>query len=274
MECVMVLLGEKTDWKSVKGVLNNVGDFMGRLLDYKVEKTAEKVWKKARDGWISKETFRPEEVKKVSVSASALCTWAVACSKYQFVEKKVAPKRAKHKEVTAVLAKAESELKVKLDQLQEVKDKVAKLEANCNRMQADKEELEQEMDRAANRMRRAEKLVVLLADEGVRWKETVETISGEIERLVGNVFLSCACISYFGAFTGAYREKLVAQWVEGCVERNIPTSDGFKLVTVMGDPVVIRSWNIAGLPNDQVSCENGILALKAERYALCIDPQQ
>jgi hypothetical protein len=34
----------------------------------------------------------------------------------------------------------------------------------------------------------------------------VESIVGEIERLVGNVFISCACISYFGGFTGEYRE--------------------------------------------------------------------
>jgi len=38
--------------------------------------------------------------------------------------------------------------------------------------------------------------------------------------------------------------------------------------------VVIRNWNIAGLPNDKVSSENGILCTSAERYALCIDPQQ
>jgi len=62
------------------------------------------------------------------------------------------------------------------------------------------------MDRSSKRMVRAEKLVVLLADEGVRWKETVETIQGDIERLVGNVFLSCACLSYFGGFTGQFRE--------------------------------------------------------------------
>lgn len=42
----------------------------------------------------------------------------------------------------------------------------------------------------------------------------------------------------------------------------------------MGDPVVIRGWNISGLPTDQVSIENGILATKAQRWALCIDPQQ
>jgi dynein heavy chain len=128
------------------------------------------------------------------------------------------------------------------------------------------------MDRSSKRMARAEKLVVLLADEGVRWAETVKTIQGEIERLVGNVFISCACISYFGAFTGQYREKLVEKWVEGCIEREIPTSDDFSLVTTMGDPVVLRNWGIAGLPSDQVSSENGILTMQAERYALCIDP--
>jgi dynein heavy chain len=121
-------------------------------------------------------------------------------------------------------------------------------------------------------MRRAEKLVVLLADEGVRWKETVEIISGQIERLVGNVFLSCACISYYGAFTGQYREMLVENWLEGCKERNIPTDEKFSLVDIMGDPVIMRNWGIAALPSDQVSLENGILTTQAERYALCIDP--
>jgi dynein heavy chain len=128
------------------------------------------------------------------------------------------------------------------------------------------------MDRSTKRMGRAEKLVVLLADEGVRWESTVETITEEIEKLVGDVFISCACISYFGAFTGLYREKLVEKWIEGCIEREIPTSDDFTLVKTMGDPVVLRNWGIAGLPSDNVSSENGILTMKAERYSLCIDP--
>jgi len=83
-------------------------------------------------------------------------------------------------------------------------------------MQDEKEKLETDMDRCEKRMARAEKLVVLLADEGVRWKETVEVMKIEIENLVGNVFISCACISYFGAFTGIFRRKLVATWVGYC----------------------------------------------------------
>jgi len=108
-------------------------------------------------------------------------------------------------------------------------------------------------------MVRASKLVVLLKDEGVRWKENIQTIAEEIERLVGNVFLSCACISYFGPFTGTYRTRLVSAWVTECIELGIPTSEDFGLVTILGDPVELRNWNIATLPSDQVSQENGIL---------------
>jgi dynein heavy chain len=119
------------------------------------------------------------------------------------------------------------------------------------------------MDRCEKRMGRAEKLVILLADEGVRWKETVATLSLEVEQLVGNVFLSCACISYYGAFTGIYRQRLVSKWVSRCLDKGIPTSEEFSLIKIMGDPVIVRGWNIAGLPTDQVSTENGILATKA-----------
>jgi dynein heavy chain len=117
-------------------------------------------------------------------------------------------------------------------------------------MQDEKEGLEAKMNRSAAQMGRAEKLVVLLADEGVRWAETVETISEKIDRLVGDIFISCACISYYGAFTGEYRQELVNMWSEGCKERNIPFTEPFSLVNAMGDPVVIRSWGIAGLPSD------------------------
>ena len=49
-------------------------------------------------------------------------------------------------------------------------------------MNTEKEELEFNMDRSSKRMARAEKLVVLLADEGVRWAETVKVIQADIEK--------------------------------------------------------------------------------------------
>ena len=64
------------------------------------------------------------------------------------------------------------------------------------------------------------------------------------------MFLSCACISYFGAFTGIYRKNLTDKWIKKCVEKGIPTSEDFSLIKIMGDPVVTRGWNIASLPTD------------------------
>ncbi len=41
----------------------------------------------------------------------------------------------------------------------------------------------------------------------------------------------------------------------------------------LGVPVVIQSWNIAGLPKDDTSTENGVIIDKTKRWPLMIDPQ-
>jgi len=41
-----------------------------------------------------------------------------------------------------------------------------------------------------------------LGDESVRWRSTAEDLGDKMLLLVGDVFLSAACISYTGAFTG------------------------------------------------------------------------
>lgn len=53
----------------------------------------------------------------------------------------------------------------------------------------------------------------------------------------------------------------------------IPCSASFSLITTLGEPVVIRAWNIAGLPVDAFSIENGIIVEKSRRWGLMIDPQ-
>lgn len=63
------------------------------------------------------------------------------------------------------------------------------------------------------------------------------------------------------------------EWNLYCLKLGIPCSDNFSLVTTMGEPVLIRAWNIAGLPVDTYSIENGIIATNARRWPLMIDPQ-
>lgn len=118
----------------------------------------------------------------------------------------------------------------------------------------------------------AGKLIELLGDEGERWLKTVDLLSKEVEKLVGNVFIAAASISYLGPFTGGYRDRLVQEWIKLCKAEQIPITDKYSLVNTLGDPVEIRTWNICGLPSDSVSIDNGILATKTSRWPLMIDP--
>nr|CAH7751153.1 unnamed protein product [Callosobruchus chinensis] len=79
---------------------------------------------------------------------------------------------------------------------------------------------------------------------------------------------------FFGFFILlTFRQDLLKGWNEFSFKTGIPCSQNFSLVTTMGEPVVIRAWNIAGLPVDNYSIENGIISTTARRWPLMIDPQ-
>ena len=66
----------------------------------------------------------------------------------------------------------------------------------------------------------------------------------------------------------------MAGWAQQLAQGGITASSGqFSLAGVLGEPVKIRGWIIAGLPNDAFSIDNAIMAFTARRWPLCIDPQ-
>lgn len=79
------------------------------------------------------------------------------------------------------------------------------LKAQLNQAQKEQEDLNHQADLTKVRLERAGKLTSALADEGIRWDQTAEKIRQDTELLVGDVFISSACIAYYGAFTGPYR---------------------------------------------------------------------
>ena len=213
MACVLTMLGTKdVKWENIRNEIRDPAQFIKRVQGFDVTSMSEVLLKRVREKWFKMPEFNPKDVGTKSVPAGKLCDWALALSSYQSVNKNIIPKKEKAAEMDKFLKEQMAILSKKQEELRIVKDKVAELVANANRLKAMKDELEFRMNRDQARMGRAEKLVVLLADEAVRWKETVEILDKDIYELVGNVFLSCACISYFGAFTGVYRKQLTDSW--------------------------------------------------------------
>ncbi len=271
MEAVCILLSEKPDWDTAKKVLGDP-NFMKKLMEYDKDNIPEKILKQMKK-YIENPDFTADSVGKVSRAAKGMCMWARAMDVYSKVAKEVEPKRQRLAAANQQLQDAQSKLKEKQDALNEVESRVAELQRQLRQAETDKKSLADQAELCEKRLVRAGKLTSALGDEAIRWGETAEVISKNLERLVGDVFLASACVSYYGAFTGQYRDGMVASWIEQCQELEIPVSPDFNLRGTLSDAVVVREWIIAGLPTDSVSIDNGVLVARGKRWPLMIDPQ-
>ena len=139
--------------------------------------------------------------------------------------------------------------------------------------QQKKKELEDNIRQCEQKLIRAEKLIGGLGGEKDRWTENAKTLGENYIKITGDVLLSAGVVAYLGAFTVNYRNECVKEWSVECKARKIPCSDVFSLSNTLGEPVKIRAWQIAGLPVDAFSVDNGIIVSNSRRWPLCIDPQ-
>ncbi|WIA13579.1 hypothetical protein OEZ85_007146 [Tetradesmus obliquus] len=271
MEAVCILKQEKPDWDTAKRVLGDV-NFMRSLEDFDKDNIPDAVIKKLRR-YIDDPNYQPDVVAKQSRAAMSLCMWTRAMDVYNRVAKVVEPKRQKLREAEAQLEQANAQLQEKQDALAAVVSRVNSLKKQLADAQSEQCKLNDQVDLTRKRLERAGKLTSGLADEGVRWQATADQLQTQTELLVGDVFLSAACIAYYGAFTGSYREELVSSWVAKCQELAIPVSQNCTLRGTLASPVEVREWLLAGLPSDGTSIDSSILVTRGKRWPLMIDPQ-
>ncbi|CAI8029533.1 Dynein heavy chain 6, axonemal [Geodia barretti] len=272
MEAICILFNTRPDWPSAKTLLGDTG-LMKKMIDYDKDKISESMLKKLKK-YIENPKFVPETVEKTSRACKSMCLWVRALDLYAKVFRTVEPKREKLNGAQDELAKVMAQLKEKQEKLASIEAKIADLQASYERSVAEKEELTTNIEKTQARLDRAAKLTTGLADEQIRWAETVTRLDTEVNNVAGDVFVAAACVAYCGAFTNVYREKLVASWINQCGELEIPISSDFTVTNTLADPYEIRQWNQYGLPRDSVSTENAVLVTRGRRWPLMIDPQE
>lgn len=155
---------------------------------------------------------------------------------------------AKNEEVRA----AEREYNIANDALQKVKDDAALLQSKLDAAHA---------------------MITGLSDERTRWTDQIELFKNEITRLVGDILILTGFLSYTGPFNQQFRALCQAEWQTELSKRDIPFTNGIDVVERLTDTATIGEWNLQGLPNDELSIQNGIIVTQAPRYPLLIDPQ-
>ncbi|KAI9224417.1 dynein heavy chain and region D6 of dynein motor-domain-containing protein [Blastocladiella britannica] len=259
-------------WGPTQKVLADA-KFLQTLKTYDKDNIAPKIIQKIRKEYIPNPEFDPNVIKNASTAAEGLCRWVRAMDSYDVVAKVVAPKKEALAKAEAELGAEMAKLNAKQAELKEVEDKMSALQSQFQAMIEKKAQLEAQVDLVSKKLTRAEQLIGGLGGEKKRWSEMAFQLSQQYRNVTGDVLLSSGVIAYLGAFTSSYRLDAIARWNTECVAKDIPCSPTFTLAATLGDPIQIRAWTIAGLPNDSFSIDNGIVMSKTRRWPLFIDPQ-
>ncbi|XP_074071541.1 dynein axonemal heavy chain 7 isoform X2 [Macrotis lagotis] len=287
MEAICILKGIKADkipdpsgsgkkiedfWGPAKRLLGDIR-FLQSLHEYDKDNIPPAYMNIIRKNYLPNPDFVPEKIRNASTAAEGLCKWVIAMDSYDKVAKVVAPKKIK-------LNQAEGELKIAMDglrkkqaALKEVQDKLAGLQNTLELNKQKKADLENQVDLCSKKLERAEQLIGGLGGEKTRWSQSALELGHLYINLTGDILISSGIVAYLGAFTSSYRQYQTNEWTLSCRERDIPCSDDYSLTSSLGEPVKIRAWNIAGLPSDSFSIDNGIIIMNARRWPLMIDPQ-
>ena len=219
------------------------------------------------------EDYNMESAKKVCGNVAGLCSWTQAMGYFYGINKEVLPLKANLAIQEVKFAQAQAELQEAQAILDEKQKELDVVRAMYDEAVRKKQTLIDDAETCRRKMSAASALIDGLGGEKERWTEQSKEFEAQINRLVGDVLLASAFLSYAGPFNQEFRLILLKSWKEQMSQCEIPFSLDLNLVDMLTDSATVGEWNLQGLPNDELSIQNGIIVTKATRFPLLIDPQ-
>ncbi|KQS52177.1 uncharacterized protein Dere_GG12117, isoform B [Drosophila erecta] len=278
---VMVLLASNgkiprdRSWKASKLMMVRVDQFLNDLLNYNKDNIHPNIIETLQE-YLKDPEFNPDKVVQKSVAAAGLCAWVINLHRYHQVFLIVGPKQQALQDSHQELLEARERLQYLKAKINNLEAKLAEIQAEFENAVAEKQRCQREADKTAFTIDLAHRLVNGLANENVRWKESVQSLQAKIGTLPGDILLISSFLSYVGCFTRRYREELQHKmWLPNFrkIDPHIPHTEGVDTLALFSDDAQIAAWNNEGLPMDRMSTENATILQYSTRWPLMIDPQ-
>lgn len=180
-----------------------------------------------------------EGAKAACGNVAGLLQWTIAMKKFFAINKDVLPLiaslavlQAKYSRAAAELEKAEAEFQAKEKELNDAQKEFNEAEAKKNAVLDDARKCQQKMDAATA-------LIDGLSGEKARWTDQLSQFKSETERLVGDVIILSAFLSYAGPFNQQFRLLSQDAWYDEVMKRRIPVSKSVNITTNLTDMATI-----------------------------------
>ncbi|KAJ8010647.1 hypothetical protein DPEC_G00077260 [Dallia pectoralis] len=261
----------RPSWSEAMKLMQQSG-FLSMLLHFSKDSITEEVVELLAP-YLDMEDYNLESAKRICGNVAGLCAWTEAMKDFFSINKEVLPLKANLTLQEARLGVAQGELSRAQEQLDTKQKELDDVQALYDAAMREKQTLMDDATACRRKMANATALINGLGGEKIRWTESSSLFQTQIRHLVGDVLLATGFLSYAGPFNQEYRNLLLTLWRKEMSSHQIPYSDDLNVINMLVDNTTVGEWNLQGLPNDDLSIQNGIIVTKASRYPLLIDPQ-